>query len=84
MLGDQGQVQDGRAMRGAQVAVVRGHELIVVDGHYYLRVPEEPFGYKTTMAYRWRELGEFASFTEAEMAARRMLWGTSSSGTTER
>lgn len=73
MLGHQVPLEDGLLMMGAQVAVVRGHELIVVDGHYYLRIAEEPFGYQTTRAYRWRELGEFPSFAEAEQAARRAL-----------
>lgn len=62
-------------MKGAHVALVRGCELVSVDGCYYLRIPDEAFTYQTTRAYRWKELGSFESFPEAEKAAREVLNG---------
>lgn len=62
-------------MKGAHVALVRGCELVSVDGFYYLRIPDEAFTYQTTRAYRWKELGSFESFAAAERAAREVLNG---------
>lgn len=62
-------------MRGARVATVRGCEIVLAEGCFFLRVPEEAFSFRTTRAYRWRELGSFPSLAEAERAARGFLSG---------